>query len=89
MTFGCGSGRASPCSANPDSYNKHRKLSDDWLNGNPAVPGGLLKSKPTWGDIAGCAPPRRLFLLDFKQGCDVTESFLCFRIPRSPFAKSL
>jgi hypothetical protein len=29
------------------SWNEWRKLSDDWLNDNPAVPGGLLKSKPT------------------------------------------
>ena len=35
--------------------------SDDLLNDNPAVPGGLLKSKPTWGSISGCASPRRLF----------------------------
>ena len=27
-------------------------LSDDWIRGNPAVPGGSLKSKPTWSNTS-------------------------------------
>jgi hypothetical protein len=45
--------RGSPCTPNPDGYNKRLTLSEDWLNDNPAVPGGLLKSKPTWGSNRG------------------------------------
>jgi hypothetical protein len=41
----------SSCTPNIDGYNKRRKLSEDWLKGNPATPGGRSKSKPTWGNI--------------------------------------
>lgn len=44
------------------------------MNDNPALPGGQLKSKPTWGSIFGCASPRRLFCWAGEQGCDETES---------------
>ena len=33
-------------------YNRYG--SDDWIKSNSALPGGLLKSKPTWPNAFGC-----------------------------------
>jgi len=46
-------------------------FSDDLIKGSPAVPGGLLMSKPTWFRALG-PKPRRLFLLppDREYRCD-------------------
>jgi len=50
--------------------------SDDWLKDNPAVPGGSLKNKPTWGNISKCSPTSASFfgLLAMRQERQHNES---------------
>ena len=36
-------------------------FSDDLMKGNPAVPGGSLKSKPTWLSTYGCLAASAFF----------------------------
>ena len=38
-----------------------RDSSDDYLNGSPAQPGGLLKSKPTWPETFGFSATSAFF----------------------------
>ena len=33
------------------------------MKGNPALPGGLLKSKPTWSNALGCSATSAFFVL--------------------------
>ena len=37
--------------------------SDDWTKNNSALPGGLLKSKPTWPNAYGCSTTSAFFVL--------------------------
>jgi hypothetical protein len=41
--------------------------SDDLMKGNPAVPGGPLKSKPTWLSTFGCLAASAFFRLRWRQ----------------------
>ena len=43
-------------------------FSDDLMQGNPAVPGGSLKSKPTWLSTFGCLATSALFWLGAARG---------------------
>ncbi len=38
-----------------------RDSSDDYLNGSPGQPGGLLKSKPTWPETFGFSATSAFF----------------------------
>jgi len=40
--------------------------SDDWIKSNSALPGGLLKSKPTWPYAFGCSATSAFFVLGVK-----------------------
>jgi hypothetical protein len=40
--------------------------SDDWIKSNSALPGGLLKSKPTWPNAFGCSATSAFFVLGDK-----------------------
>jgi hypothetical protein len=37
------------------------------MNGNPALPGGLLTSKPTWSNTSGCSATSAFFSLGTAQ----------------------
>src|SRR6202030_1155025 len=50
------------------------------MKGNPAVPGGLLTSKPTWSNASGCSATSAFFFPAEQdgrnhQGCRCAESF--------------
>ena len=40
------------------------------MNGNPAVPGGRLTSKPTWSNTLGCWATSAFFVLVGRRGAN-------------------
>jgi hypothetical protein len=43
------------------------------MKGNPAVPGGLLTSKPTWPNAEGCSPTSAFFCLRRRERAAITR----------------
>ena len=54
----------------PEHYNDALELSDDWMKGNSAWPGGWSVSKPTWSNTCGCSSTSAFFVLVGRRGAD-------------------
>ena len=57
-----------------------RDSSDDYLNGSPGQPGGLLKSKPTWPETFGFSATSAFFVLSARQGQSAATICGCLRL---------